>query len=265
FGWQDFAISDGRGFVPVTKLPPGVPIAMCMSVLGITGLTAYFGMLEVGGVKAGENVLVSGAAGATGSVAAQIAKLRGARVVGIAGGAEKCRWLTQDLGLDAAIDYRSEPVPRRIAELFPRGVDIYFDNVGGEILDAALAHLAVGARVALCGAISSYNDSEGPRGPRNYTNLIVYRARMQGFLVSDFSAKFGEAVADREVLPTEQPRDEIAFAEGRVMGGDDLARRARAHHVAERDGGDVGVAGHPGALRRVAGEVEVPHQELVLA
>src|SRR5439155_466898 len=108
FGWQDFAISDGRGFVPVTKLPPGVPIAMCMSVLGITGLTAYFGMLEVGGVKAGENVLVSGAAGATGSVAAQIAKLRGARVVGIAGGAEKRRWLTQELGLDAAIDYRSE-------------------------------------------------------------------------------------------------------------------------------------------------------------
>ncbi len=215
FGWQDFAISDGRGFVPVTKLPPGVPIAMCMSVLGITGLTAYFGMLEVGGVKDGENVLVSGAAGATGSVAAQIAKLRGARVVGIAGGAEKCRWLTQELGLDAAIDYRSEPVPRRIAELFPRGVDIYFDNVGGEILDAALAHLAVGARVALCGAISSYNDSEGPRGPRNYTNLIVYRARMQGFLVSDFAAKFGEAVADLARWVAEKKlRDQVDIVDG---------------------------------------------------
>jgi NADPH-dependent curcumin reductase CurA len=215
FGWQDYAVSDGRGFVPVTKLPPGVPIAMCLSVLGITGLTAYFGMLDVGGVKAGDEVLVSGAAGATGSVAAQIAKLRGARVVGVAGGSDKCRWLTQEIGLDAAIDYRSEPLPRRVAELFPRGINVFFDNVGGEILDAALARLAVGARVALCGAISSYNDSEGPRGPRNYTNLIVYRARMQGFLVSDFAARFGEAVADLARWVAEKKlRDQVDLVDG---------------------------------------------------
>jgi hypothetical protein len=196
FGWEEYTVSDGGGLVPVTKLPPGVPIPMCMSVLGITGLTAYFGMLDVGNPKAGENVLVSGAAGATGSIAAQIAKLRGARVVGIAGGPEKCAWLTTELGLDAAIDYRAERVSRRVGELFPKGLDVYFDNVGGEILDAALAHLAIGARVVLCGAISGYNEQGPPAGPRNYSNLIVRRSRMQGFLVSDYAARFSEAIGE---------------------------------------------------------------------
>ncbi|HUE39199.1 MAG TPA: NADP-dependent oxidoreductase [Candidatus Binatia bacterium] len=196
FGWQDYAVSDGRGFMPVTKLPPGVPIASAMSALGVTGLTAYFGMLDVGKPKPGDGVLVSGAAGATGSIAAQIAKIHGARVVGIAGGADKCAWLTGEVGLDAAIDYRSERVARRIHELFPKGVAVYFDNVGGEILDAALGALAVGGRIVLCGAISSYNATELPPGPRNYTNLIVRRGRMEGFLVTDYAARFGEAVGD---------------------------------------------------------------------
>ena len=215
FGWQDYAVSDGRGFMPVTKLPPGVPIPMTMSVLGVTGLTAYFGVLDVGDVEEGDAVLVSGAAGATGSVAAQIAKIRGARVVGIAGGAEKCGWLTKQLGLDAAIDYRAERVAKRIHELFPKGCDIYFDNVGGEILDAALGALAIGARIVLCGAISSYNSTDLPPGPRNYTNLIVRRARMEGFLVTDYAARFGEAIADLARWTAEgKIKDRVDVVEG---------------------------------------------------
>jgi NADPH-dependent curcumin reductase len=193
FGWQDYTVSDGAGFVPVTKLPAGVPIPLSMSVLGLTGITAYFCMLDVCDPQPGESVLVSGAAGATGSVAAQIAKLKGARVVGIAGGAGKCRWLTQELGLDAAIDYRSESVPQRLAELFPKGINAFFDNVGGEILEAAMLHLAPQARVGLCGAISIYNDLEHTPPLRNHTRLLVTRARLQGFLVTDYAARFSEA------------------------------------------------------------------------
>ncbi|MFZ0889120.1 MAG: NADP-dependent oxidoreductase [Candidatus Binataceae bacterium] len=197
FGWQDYAVSGGGGGLgSVTKLPSGVLIPTCMSLLGGTGLTAYFGMLEVGNPKPGENVLVSSAAGATGSIAAQIAKLSGAHVAGIAGGPQKCAWLVKELGLDAAIDYRSEPVRKRIGEIFPRGCNVYFDNVGGEILDAALARLAVGARVVLCGAISAYNDADLGPGLRNYTNLIIRRARMEGFLVSDYASRFSKAIGD---------------------------------------------------------------------
>jgi NADPH-dependent curcumin reductase len=225
FGWQDYAVSDGGGFVPVTKLPPGVPIPTCMSVLGITGLTAYFGMLEVGEPGPGEHVLVSGAAGATGGVAAQLAKLRGARVVGIAGGPEKCAWLTGELGLDAAIDHRAGSVQRCIAELFPQGVNVYFDNVGGEILDAALAHLAIGARIVLCGAIATYNDTESSPGPRNYTNLIVRRARMQGFLVTDHAPRFAEAAADlARWAAAGKIRDRVDVVEGLENAPDALRR-----------------------------------------
>src|SRR5205085_5227417 len=135
FGWQDYAISDGRGFVPVTKLPKGAPIETAMSVLALTGLTAYYGMLEVGEVRAGHNVLVTGAAGATGSIAAQLAKIKGARVVGVAGGPEKCAWLTGELGLDAAIDYRAGDVAAKLKEFFPKGIDVFFDNVGGDVLE----------------------------------------------------------------------------------------------------------------------------------
>ena len=194
FGWQDYCVTDGKGPLGVTKLPPGVPLETALSLFGITGLTAYFGMLDVAGVKKGETVLVSGAAGATGSVAAQIAKIQGARVIGIAGGERKKKWLAETLKLDGAIDYRSEDVSARIGELAPKGLDVYFDNVGGEILEAALAHLAIGARIALCGAISGYDDIANLRGPRNYTALIIRRATMRGFLVLDYLDRAMEAV-----------------------------------------------------------------------
>ena len=235
FGWQDYTTSDGKGFIPVTKLPPGVPIPTCMSVFGLTGLTAYFGMLDVGDPKAGETVLVSGAAGATGSIAAQIAKVKGARVVGIAGGAEKCAWLGQEVGLDAVIDYRSEPVRRRIAELCPRGLNVYFDNVGGEILDAALANLARGARVVLCGAISTYNDMEAAAGPRNYTNLIIQRAKMEGFLVTDFAARFPTAIGDLATWASEgKLRDRVDVAEGLENAPDAFRRLFTGENVGKQ-------------------------------
>ena len=196
FGWQDYAVTDGTGLIPVTKIPPGVPFETALSLFGITGLTAYFGMLDLGDPKPGDAVLVSGAAGATGSIAAQIAKIRGAKVVGIAGGKRKCRWLADTLHLDDAIDYRTEDVGERIAHFFPRGCDVYFDNVGGDILDAALANLALRARVVLCGAISVYNDLEHVAGPRNYLNLIIKSARMEGFLVFNYAARIPEAIAD---------------------------------------------------------------------
>lgn len=195
-GWQDYFLSDGGGAIPLRKLPKGVPPTMALSVLGVTGLTAYWGMLDLGRPEPGQTVLVSGAAGATGSVAGQIARLRGARVVGIAGGPEKCGWLTDQVRFDAAIDYRDDDVRAAIAETCPDGVDVFFDNVGGEILEAALDHLAMKARVVLCGGISAYNATEPPPGPRNLLNLIIKRARMEGFIVLDYQARAGEAVKE---------------------------------------------------------------------
>ena len=166
-----------------------------MSVLGPTGITAYFGLLEVGRPQAGETVVVSGAAGATGSVVGQIARIKGCRTIGIAGGPEKCAWLTGEARFDAAIDYKTERVDRRLAELCPKGIDVFFDNVGGEILDAALANLAMRGRVVLCGAIAMYNERVPPPGPRNYLSLLVKRGRMEGFIVLDYMERAGEAVA----------------------------------------------------------------------
>jgi NADPH-dependent curcumin reductase CurA len=194
-GWQDYVLSDGGASLPLTKLPADTDIPLAMSVLGLTGITAYFGLLEIGRPKAGETVVVSGAAGATGSVAGQIAKIHGCRVVGIAGGPEKCAWLTGTAGFDAAIDYKAERVDRRLRELCPDGIDVFFDNVGGEILDAALANLAMRGRVVICGAISGYNAKVPPPGPRNYLSLLVRRGRMEGFLVLDFFDRATEAVA----------------------------------------------------------------------
>jgi hypothetical protein len=195
-GWQDYAVMGSTGFVAPFKLPPGVPPTMALGLLGITGLTAYFGLLEIGTPKETETVVVSGAAGATGMVAGQIAKLKGCRAIGIAGGPEKCALLTQELGFDAAIDYKSEDVAERLREVCPKGIDVYFDNVGGEILEAALGNLAMRGRVVLCGAISGYNDMRNTRGPRNYLALLMQRGRMEGFIVTDFAAKFGDAVRD---------------------------------------------------------------------
>ncbi len=168
-GWQDYVVMNPKG--QLSKLPPEAPLELAMSVL------------------------VSGAAGATGSVVGQIAKIKGCRAIGVAGGTEKCRWLTEELGFDAAIDYKSENVKARLKELCPNGIDIFFDNVGGDILDAALARLALRGRVVLCGGIANYNATEPPPGPKNYLNLVSKRGRMEGFLVSDYAKRHAEAVS----------------------------------------------------------------------
>lgn len=198
-GWQEFSIGDPAGALPPSPLPEGTPPNLALSVFGGTSLTAYFGLLDVGQPEAGETVLVSGAAGATGSVAAQIARLRGCRVVGIAGGAQKCAWLKDSCKLDAVIDYKSEDLAQSIGQQCPQGVDVFFDNVGGATLEAAIEHMAEFGRIALCGAIAGYNDSEPAPGPNNLMNLITRRIRMQGFIMLDYIERVEEAMA--ELLP----------------------------------------------------------------
>jgi len=195
FGWQDYALVNANASPP-TKVTPGVPIELAMSVLGVTGITAYFGLLDVGRPKQGETVVVSGAAGATGSVVGQIARIHGCRVVGIAGGKDKCAWLVGEARFDAAIDYKTEDVSARLRALCPAGIDVYFDNVGGDILDAALAQLAMRGRVVLCGAIATYNDAELRPGPKHYLNLLLKRGRMEGFLLLDYMQRAPEAVKE---------------------------------------------------------------------
>jgi NADPH-dependent curcumin reductase CurA len=195
-GWQDYVIAD-EGERAMQSLPPGVPPSIALGLFGVTGMTAYFGLLDVGRIQEGDVVVVSGAAGATGSTVGQIAKIKGAsKVIGIAGGQEKCGWIAEELGFDATIDYKGENVSARLRELAPEGIDLYFDNVGGEILDACLAQLALRGRVVLCGAISSYNDRGAVRGPGNYRNLIVKRGRMEGFIILDYLERFPEAQAE---------------------------------------------------------------------
>jgi NADPH-dependent curcumin reductase CurA len=198
FGWEDYTVNGGEGLMGLQKLPAGTDPVLALSLLGTTGLTAYFGTLAVGAVKSGDTFVVSGAAGATGSVSGMIAKIKGCRVVGIAGGREKCDWLLKEAGFDAAIDYKSENVGEALTKCCPQGINVYFDNVGGEILDHALARLAHGARVVLCGAISQYNNlgERTPVGPKNYFNLIMQGARMEGFLVFHFLARYPEAIAE---------------------------------------------------------------------
>jgi NADPH-dependent curcumin reductase CurA len=192
FGVQEFARSDGSG---VTKLDPALaPLPTYLGALGISGITAYFGLLDVGALKEGETVVVSGAAGSVGSVAGQIAKLKGCRVIGIAGGPEKCAWNVDELGFDAAIDYKSEDVRRALREHAPDRVDVFFDNVGGEVLDAVLTRLARGARIVISGGVSQYN-AEQVRGPSNYLALIAARGTMTGFVVFDYLARYPEAIA----------------------------------------------------------------------
>ncbi|HVR05914.1 MAG TPA: NADP-dependent oxidoreductase [Solirubrobacteraceae bacterium] len=195
-GWQDYVIADG-GERAMQKLPAGVSPTAALGVLGLNGTTAYFGLLDVGKLKEGDVVVVSGAAGATGSAAGQIAKIKGAaKVVGIAGGPEKCAWIVDELGFDAAIDYKSEDVTARLRELCPDGIDLYFDNVGGDILNACLANLAMRGRIVLCGAIASYNDRERATGPSNYPALIIRRGRMEGFIILDYFDRLAEAQAE---------------------------------------------------------------------
>ena len=176
--------------------PKLAPLERLIGGLGMPGVTAYYGLLAVGAMQPGETVVVSGASGAVGAVVGQIAKIKGGKVIGIAGGAEKCGYCVDELGFDACIDYKSENVDKRLGELIPDGLDVYFDNVGGDILEACLNHLKMKARVVICGAISGYNDTDLQPGPRNYLNLLVQSARMEGFVVTNYMASAGEAVTE---------------------------------------------------------------------
>ena len=194
FGVQEYAISDGRGTI---KVDPGMaPLPVYLGALGMPGMTAYFGLLEIGKIQEGDTVVVSGAAGAVGSVAGQIARIKGCRVIGIAGGREKCDYIVQELGFDAAIDYKSEDLRAALKQHCPKGIDVYFDNVGGDVLEAALARLARGARIVICGAISQYNRDGAMKGPSNYMALLVKRARMEGFVVFDYADRYLEAAVE---------------------------------------------------------------------
>jgi NADPH-dependent curcumin reductase CurA len=193
FGVQRYAISDGRG---VTRVDTALaPASAHLGVLGISGLTAYFGLLDVGRPEPGQTVVVSGAAGSVGTVVGQIAKIKGCRVIGIAGGEEKCRWLVDEVGFDAAIDYKGDDVRAGLREHAPDGIDVFFDNVGGSVLEEALRRLARGARIVLCGAVSQYNATEAPKGPSNYMQLLVARASMTGFVIFDYAKRYPEGIA----------------------------------------------------------------------
>ena len=194
-GWQTHCLSDGKGFRKVD--PSLAPISTSLGVLGMPGLTAYFGLLDLGKPQAGETVLVSGAAGAVGSLVGQIARIQGCRAVGIAGADDKIRWLTGELGFDAAFNYKTvEPREYRatIAALCPQGVDVYFDNVGGPITDAVFPAINLRARVLICGQIHHYNDKKAAQGPRHLFHLIVKRARVEGFLVFDYAERYKEGL-----------------------------------------------------------------------
>jgi NADPH-dependent curcumin reductase CurA len=193
-GVQEYAYSTGAG---LTKVDPKIaPLPVYLNALGMPGLTAYFGLLEAGQPKAGDTVVVSGAAGAVGAIVGQIAKVKGATVVGIAGGPDKCAYLIEELGFDAAIDYKSEDVSAALKRHCPKGVDVFFDNVGGDILDAVLTRLARGARIVICGAISQYNNTTPIKGPANYLSLLVNRATMRGIMVFDYYPRAAEAAKE---------------------------------------------------------------------
>lgn len=209
-GVQQYAVSDGTN---TRIVDPGLaPLPTYLSTLGMTGMTAYFGILEVGKIKEGDIVVVSGAAGAVGSIVGQIAQIKGCRVIGIAGGKKKCNYLLEELGFDAAIDYKNEDVRSRLKEECPKGLDVYFDNVGGEILDIALSRLRMHARIVICGAISQYNNKMAIKGPSNYLSLLVNRATMQGMVVFDYANRYGEAAREMGRWP----------AEGKLKGKEDI-------------------------------------------
>ncbi|MCL4154659.1 UNVERIFIED_CONTAM: hypothetical protein GTU68_053251 [Idotea baltica] len=195
-GLQEYHVAHGKTLIPIN--PDLAPLPTYLSTLGMPGMTAYFGLLDTGQPKEGETVLVSGAAGAVGSVVGQIAKIKGCHVVGIAGGSEKCRYLIDELGFDAAIDYKSDTETLRegIKRTCPNGVDVYFDNVGGETLNTVLTRINMRARIVICGAISQYNNTTPVKGPSNYLSLLVNRARMEGIVVFDNAANYGKAAKE---------------------------------------------------------------------
>ena len=208
-GWTEWQVHSGEG---LTKIETTLPPTAMLSVLGTTGLTAYCGLFKVGRPLAGDTVLVSGAAGATGSIVGQLAKIAGCRAVGIAGGPEKCRWLVEEAGYDAAIDYKADNIREQLLEHCPGGADVIFDNVGGSILNDMLGQIATSARVVICGGISRYETGTLPLGPQNYFNLVFRRGTMSGFIVIDWAAEF----------PAIRKRLERFASEGRLTYREDV-------------------------------------------
>ena len=194
-GWQEYYISEGKG-LRLIPLNTGLELPSFLSVMGMPGITAYFGLLDVLDPKEGETLVVSGAAGAVGSIVSQIAKIKGCQVIGIAGTNEKCDWLLKDLKINGAINYKSENLKARLKELCPNGVDMYFDNVGGEITEAVINRLNVGGRISICGQISGYNSETLQPGPRNWISILVKRLKVQGFIVFDYQSRAKEAFID---------------------------------------------------------------------
>jgi leukotriene B4 12-hydroxydehydrogenase/15-oxo-prostaglandin 13-reductase len=219
-GWQQFAISDGRG---LRKLDPSIaPVSTALGVLGMPGMTAYFGLLDVCEPKAGETVLVSGAAGAVGTIVGQIAKIKGCRTVGIAGGDDKIDYILKDCGYDAAFNYKTtSDYAAKYRELCPNGIDVYFDNVGGPITDAVFGQLNLHARIAICGQISQYNNTQVEMGPRLLGALIVSRAKVQGLLVSDYAPRWGAAMVEMAQWIRE---GKIKYREDVVLGFENLPK-----------------------------------------
>lgn len=240
--WADLMVTDGTGLTR-TELPPGVPLSVAFGVFGLVGPTAYFGLLDIGQPKAGETLVVSAAAGGVGQIVGQIGKIRGCRVIGIAGGPEKCRFLVEDLGFDGAIDYRNEDVGARLDTLAPDGVDIDFEQVGGPIMDAVLARMRTFGRVPLCGLISRYNDTEANEGAAAWRLMLMRRLKVQGFIITDFAHRWGEAVGALGAW----------MAEGRIKTRQDIRPgldRAVEHLDALYTGGNFGkllVEVHPDA------------------
>lgn len=194
-GWQEYAISDGAG---LNKLPnnPAIPLTAYLGLFGHIGLTAYFGLLDIADPKPGETLVVSAAAGAVGSIVGQIGKIKGCRVVGIAGSDEKCKWIVDELGFDAAINYKTENVREALMKACPNGIDINFENVGGEIMDAVLGQMNLHGRVSICGLISQYNATQPTPGPYNFVNILTRRLRVEGFIVTDFMHRASEAIPE---------------------------------------------------------------------
>ena len=208
-GWTEYLVTTGKD---LTKVETDLPPTAVLSVLGTTGLTAYCGLFKVGRPLAGDTVVVSGAAGATGSIVGQLAKIAGCRAVGIAGGRDKCAWLVEEAGYDAAIDYKAGDIRDQLKQHCPNGIDVIFDNVGGAILDAMLSRIATGARVVICGGISRYETGSLPAGPQNYFNLVFRRASMAGFIVSDWASEF----------PAIRKRLEAFVEDGRLAYREDI-------------------------------------------
>lgn len=226
-GWQDYSIGTVTGPFAARKLTrlPGIPMSSYMSALGFTGATAYFGLLDLGRPKPGETVVVSAAAGAVGQIVGQIARIKGCRVIGIAGSDDKCNYVAKELGFNACINYKQADLDKAFTKLCPKGIDIDFENVGGRILDTVLTHINLHARIVLCGLISQYNANGPVPGPYNFTNILMKRARVEGFIILDYINRFEEFTAEMaQWLMTGQVKDRVDITEGLENAVDTLGK-----------------------------------------